>query len=308
MKFGKLQDIIGVDFSLPADPPGNASRWATFPTSDTMPYLYLGCTGWSMKEWVGKVYPKGTKAKDFLKAYSLQFNTIELNTTHYRIPDFATVQKWYRESTADFRFCPKVPQTISHSKDLGMGSGLITRFCDAIAGLQEKLGCCFIQLPPYYGYDRLPQLDQFLQFFPSSIPLAVEVRHESWFERKGNLEPLLETLARNNRSIVITDVAGRRDVLHMGITSSTVMIRFVGNGLHETDYERADAWIIRLNEWIQKGVKEIYFFPHEPDNILAPEMTAYVHQAALSGIDRINTRGPQLSGESDTKGEQMSLF
>lgn len=307
MKFGKLPDISDVDFSLPADAPGNAQRLSALPANGAAPQLYIGCTGWSMKEWVGSVYPKGTKAKDYLKAYSLQFNTIELNTTHYRIPNAQTIDKWYRESTADFRFCPKVPQTISHSKSLGLGTDLIPTFCTAIAGLREKLGCCFLQLPPYFGADRQPQLEQFLQAFPAEIQLAVEVRHESWFNEQS-LEPMLNTLHRLQRSVVITDVAGRRDVLHMGVTNATAMVRFVGNGLHPTDYARAADWVGRLKQWAQQGVKEIYFFPHEPDNLLAPEMAAHFYEAVAEGIPAIQTRGPELSEPGDPKGEQMSLF
>lgn len=307
MKFGKLPDINDVDFRLPADAPGNAQRLSALPADRAAPQLYIGCTGWSMKEWVGSVYPMGTKAKDYLKAYSLQFNTIELNTTHYRIPNSQTIDKWYRESTADFRFCPKVPQTISHSKSLGLGTDLIPTFCTAIAGLKEKLGCCFLQLPPYFGADRLPQLEQFLQAFPAEIQLAVEVRHESWFNEQS-LDQLLNTLHRLQRSVVITDVAGRRDVLHMGVTNATAMVRFVGNGLHPTDYARAADWVGRLKQWAQQGVKEIYFFPHEPDNLLAPEMAAHFYEAVAERIPAIQTRGPELSEPGGSKGEQMSLF
>lgn len=308
MKFGKLQDISAVDFSLPPDPASNSARLSSLPERTHPPQLYIGCTGWSMKEWVGRVYPKGTKAKDYLRAYSRQFNTIELNTTHYRIPTVQTIDKWYQESTSDFKFCPKVPQAISHSKALGLGTDLIPTFCKAVAGLQEKLGCCFIQLPPYYGADRFAQLEQFLQAFPQEIPLAVEVRHESWFDKPATLERLMGVLHKYQRSIVTTDVAGRRDVLHTGITATAAMVRFVGNGLHPTDYERAAEWVQRLKSWAQQGVHEIYFFPHEPDNLLAPEIAAHFYAAACEVIDGIQARGPELSGPSDAKGEQMSLF
>jgi len=308
MKFGKLQDLTDVDFTLPPDPAGNSSRLAGLPRRAHPAQLYIGCTGWSMKEWVSRVYPKGTKAKDFLKAYSLQFNTIELNTTHYRIPNAQTIDKWYRESTSDFKFCPKVPQTISHSKSLGLGTDLIPTFCRAIAGLKEKLGCCFLQLPPYYGADRLPQLEQFLLAFPSEIQLAIEVRNESWFGESAAQGRLLATLHKHQRSAVITDVAGRRDVLHMGITNPTAMVRFVGNGLHPTDYERSGEWVQRLRQWSQQGIHEIYFFPHEPDNLLAPEMAAHFHTRAAVAIPDLQTRGPELSDAEDAKGEQMSLF
>ncbi len=308
MKFGKLQDISKVDFRLPPDPPGNTQRLTALPPGKPPPELFIGCTGWSMKEWVGRVYPKGTRTQDFLQAYSQQFNTIELNTTHYRIPNLQTIERWYRESTADFRFCPKVPQSISHSRSLGLGTDLIPAFCQAIGGLKEKLGCCFLQLPPYFDASRLPQLEQFLTAFSSSIPIAVEVRHESWFNEPDTRDKLFSTITALGRSLVITDVAGRRDVLHMGLTSRTTMVRFVGNGLHPTDYERADAWARRLKHWFQLGLQEAYFFPHQPDNILAPEMGAYFLQRSKAEMPETATRGPALRSTDEAEGEQMSLF
>ena len=305
MKFGKLPDIADVNFSLPSEPTANHSVLEKLPPTDEKTRVYIGCTGWSMKEWVGKVYPTGTKAADYLYHYSRQFNTIEFNTTHYRIPNEATVQKWYAESAADFRFCPKVLQLISHSRDLGYGSGKITEFCHAIAGLEEKLGCSFMQLPPYFGVDKLPVLAQFLEKWPREIPLAIELRHESWFEQSAAFEKLADLLENRQIPLVITDVAGRRDVLHLRLTAATTMVRFVGNGLHDTDYERIDEWVVQLRKWWNKGLSEIYFFPHEPDNILAPEMTAYLYEQ-LKDFAEIQIRGPKFLN-ADT-GVQMNLF
>lgn len=308
MKFGKVADPAVVDFRLPADPPGNKALLDGLPERQGPPRLYIGCTGWSMKEWVGKAYPKGTKAKDFLSVYSRQFNTIELNTTHYRIPDADLVRKWREESSEDFRFCPKVPQLISHSKALGLGGSLIPEFCQAIAGLQDKLGCCFMQLPPYFGHDRLPLLRRFLEAFPAELPLAVEVRHESWFCEPKARDELLSTLVHFNRPAVLTDVAGRRDVLHMGLSNGMSMVRFVGNGLHPTDYERANEWVARLEGWFAQGLREVYYFPHEPDNLLAPEMAAYLHERAKARIAGLDARGPQWTAPEREDGTQMSLF
>ena len=185
MKFGKLQDISKVDFSLPIDDIANEAVFERLSTSETA-NIYIGCTGWSMKEWVGRVYPKGTKAKNYLLHYGKQFNTIELNTTHYRIPTFDVVQKWYTETPADFRFCPKIPQSISHRNDMGLRDGTLQLFCESIIGLKEKLACCFMQMPPYFEVKDLPRLRLFLDNFPKEISLAVELRHESWFENEQN--------------------------------------------------------------------------------------------------------------------------
>lgn len=307
MKFGKLSDISSVDFTLPPDASRNAPLLAGLPEREAPPLLYIGCTGWNMKEWAGRVYPAGARAKDYLQAYCRQFNTIELNTTHYRIPDSLTIEKWYRESTPDFRFCPKVPQSISHSLGLGLGTDLIPSFCSAILGLKEKLGCCFIQMPPYFDIRRLGLLEKFLKAFPRAIPLAIELRHESWFQDARNGEALFGLLERHGAFTVITDVAGRRDVLHMHLTGGTAVLRFVGNGLHPTDYSRIDSWAGRMAAWFRQGLREAFFFAHEPDNILAPELAAYFLEKAREHMPEVQTRGPKLIGE-DGHGQQMSLF
>ena len=305
MKFGKLTDISTVNFDLPPDAKGTREMLSRLPTRTALPQLYIGCTGWSMKEWVGKVYPKGTKAKDFLYHYSRQFNTIELNTTHYRIPDAKTIQKWKQTAAADFKFCPKIPQSISHSKDLGLSSGLISSFCDAIGGLEEKLGCCFMQLPPYFDANKLPLLSKFLNTFPSHIPLAIEIRHESWFKQLQNFQNLFQLLEHRRISPVITDVAGRRDVLHNRLTTGTVLLRFVGNNLHSSDYNRVDQWLQRFKNWYKNNLKAVYCFTHEPDNILAPELAQYLTQQAQQKLN-VEVRGPVFYDKNN--GQQMSLF
>ena len=304
MKFGKLADISSVNFQLAPDAPGTAKYLETL-SAQSPEGLYVGCTGWSMKEWLGKVYPAGTKSTDFLKHYSRQFNTIELNTTHYRIPTRETIHKWYRDSAEDFRFCPKIPQVISHSRNLGIGTDNIIQFCEAIEGLAEKLGCCFMQLPPYFGLDRRGLLERFLEQFPSSIPLAVEVRHQSWFENDSAIEQFGQLLEEYQKAPVITDVAGRRDVLHQRLSHPIAVIRFVGNALDSSDFQRIDDWIIRMQSWFSKGLQAIYFFTHEPDNILAPDLADYLVRNVQQNTD-ISVRGPNFfSGE---EGKQISLF
>lgn len=304
MKFGKLSDISQVNFTLPADPESTKTVLSSLPKAEK-PILYVGCTGWGMKEWVGSVYPANTKTKDYLTHYAKQFNTIELNTTHYRIPSFDTVLKWKNESTPDFRFCPKIPQAISHSGGMGLNDGKLIAFCEAIQQLEEKMGCCFMQLPPYFSADRIAILKTFLDQFPTHIPLAVEVRHESWFKDEGATNRLADLLAAKNCAFVLTDVAGRRDVLHQQLTNNIAMVRFVGNDLHQTDYERIDEWILRLKDWFANGITEVYFFTHEPDNIQAPKMAKYMVDKAKEMMPTVSTRGPEFIKE---QGQQMSLF
>ncbi|MBV6441306.1 MAG: DUF72 domain-containing protein [Haliscomenobacteraceae bacterium CHB4] len=302
MDFGKLPSVDNLDFSLPPEPLQNAEVFAALPKTPG-PAIYIGATGYNMKSWVGKWYPAGAKDKDFLRHYGVQFNTIEHNTTHYRIPDAATVARWREETPADFRFCPKIPQTISHARDLGLNGSEIALFGEVIAGLGDKLGCCFLQLPPHFSTRDLNLLGRFLEYFPADIPLAVEVRHPSFFQPTVPAEDYFQLLRHHNTATVITDVAGRRDVCHMRLTHRRVLIRFVGNGLHPTDHRRIEEWSGRLKHWLDAGLHEVYFFAHEPDNLLAPELAVFCAETFSADMPGVALRGPK-----QVDGQQGSLF
>lgn len=294
MDFGKLPSVEGVDFTLPPEPAANTTLLQTLPKSPLPPLVYLGATGYNMKAWVGSWYPAGAREKEFLTCYGRQFNTIEHNTTHYRIPDEALVARWREEVPNDFRFCPKVPQTISHSRHLGLQSRDLPLFCRMIQGLEEKLGCCFLQLPPQFGTQQLPLLDRFLEQFPvREIPLALEVRHPAFFSDSLSAEDYFQLLQAHGVTAVITDVAGRRDVCHLRLTTASAMIRFVGNGLHPTDYTRIRAWAERLRQWFDLGLRQVWFFCHEPDNLLAPDLTAFAAETFGECIPGAVLRGPE---------------
>ena len=74
---------------------------------------------------------------------------------------------------------------------------------------------------------------------------------------------------------VITDAAGRRDCVHMELTTPDAFIRFVGNGLHPADFSRIDAWIERLVTWKDQGLNKIYFFLHQHDEKDTPILADY---------------------------------
>lgn len=292
MDFGKLPSVDNVDFALPPDPPQNAAVLGVLPPRSGPPVVYLGATGYNMKPWVGQWYPAGAKDKEFLVHYGRQFNTIEHNTTHYRIPDAATVARWREEVPGDFRYCPKIPQTISHARDLGLHGREIQVFGEAIRELGDRLGCCFLQLPPHFSPQHLPVLDRFLDAFPEDIPLAVEVRHPDFFRHGTGGDDFFHLLQTRNCPAVITDVAGRRDVCHLRLTSGRTLIRFVGNALHPTDYARVADWAERLTHWFALGLREAYFFCHEPDNLLTPDLAAHAAQVFSQKMPHARLRGP----------------
>ena len=302
MKFGKLPDITDVDFSIPEQDSFSLSILGGKPASDFQ--AYIGLPRWSSKEWIGKLYPKGTPTADYLKHYSASFNCIELNTTHYRIPTTDQVQKWYEMAEAGFHFCPKIPQIISHYRKLLNIHEELTLFADAISFFREKLGPSFLQLHDSFSTNLIANLEWFVEIWPKSLPLAIEFRHESWFEDQKLIPDVRDLLTHQRIGAVITDVAGRRDVCHTTLTSKFAVIRFVGNALHPTDYSRTDAWIERIAQWKDQGLEQLYLFAHEPGDALASELGEYwINQLN----DRFNLK-ITTPGIKSQPGSQMELF
>lgn len=274
MDFGKLEDISGVDFSLPASHSFTAEVLAKS-TSDTKAVAYVGPPIWANKDWIGKIYPSNAKDKDYLYYYTRQFNTIELNVTHYQVPTPAMIERWRSNAAQGFKFCPKWPQAISHERQL-QGTDLLSKeFVDAVLPLGEFLGTTFLQLAPYFEPRQLPILTKFLKNLPPNFPISVEFRHEGWFADKTLWLATLQMLHELGVGTVISDVAGRRDVVHQSLSTPRLVLRFVGNELHPTDYKRVDAWVAQIKNWVEQGLQEVYIFVHCGENKLAPELTKY---------------------------------
>ncbi len=307
MNFGKLHVLTQVDFSLPPDHERTTRVLArALQSPHSQRKIYLGATGWSNKEWVGSMYPPKAKPPEYLSHYSRIFNTIEFNTTHYRIPDQDLVQRWHDEAAPGFAFCPKVPQQISHRARLRAEEPTL-RFAEVMGGLGDKLGPCFIQLPDHHGTQGLSLIQDYLQVWPQEVPLHWELRNPDWFSADGGpAREGFDAMEAAGHGTVITDVAGRRDVLHMQLTTPVLMLRFVGNGLHPTDYQRSDDWIARIADWWRRGLQAAYIFIHQPDMMQVPAFTGYWARGLNAAIGlHLNDPQPILP---PTMGVQGTLF
>jgi len=302
MDFGKLSkfDVERVDFTLSQDNAFNLEVLTG--TKSTKPKIWIGCPIWANKDWNGKIYPFNAKNQDYLSLYAKQFNTIELNVTHYQIPNEETINRWLTETENGFLFCPKFPQVISHDKQLQNTQELSQLFCNNILTLGDKLGSSFLQLAPQFGPRQLPILEKYIQSIPQSLKFSVEFRNEDWFKNPTIWQNTLQMLKSYQVGTVITDVAGRRDVCHQSLSTTTAMIRWVGNE-HPSDYKRIDEWVQRIKQWLDTGLEELYIFVHICENTIAPEMANYWIQE-LNLHCNLEINPPKFL----PKIEQMSLF
>lgn len=276
MDFGKVDNPDSVKFSLPKD---HSDTKKVLGGKKHSTKIYVGCAKWGRKEWVGKIYPIKTKEKDFLSQYVKQFNCIELNATHYNIYSQSTIDKWKETSDGiDFKFCPKFYQGISHFRRLKNAQQDTENFLNSISNLGDKLGTCFLQLPPNFTPKSFNELKKYLTELPKEPEVCVELRHPLWFSDAKVFDETFSMLKELGFGSVITDTLGRRDVIHMRLTTRTAFIRFVGNNLHKTDYTRVDEWIERFKTWIDLGLEKLYFMLHQHDEAYTPELAVYTVQ------------------------------
>jgi uncharacterized protein YecE (DUF72 family) len=272
MDFGRIEHIDQVDFSLPSDHKGLARVLGG--NRAAVPQIHVGGVLWASDSFPGTIYPAKARPADYVKYYTRQFNTIELNATHYKIPTAETLKRWYSASSEGFKFCPKIHQSVSHADHLGDMVAFQIECNQAFGLLQEKLGTVFMQLPPQFSPGRLQELLFFLE--AAALPgMAIELRHPAWFLNDGPLNTLCNYLYKKELGLVLTDTPGRRDVLHMRLTNKTAFVRFNGHNNFAGDKARIDAWVEKARTWLEMGLEEFYFFVHTPGQLFMPGLVSY---------------------------------
>jgi len=58
-----------------------------------------------------------------------------------------------------------------------------------------------------------------------------------------------------------------------------------------------------LKTWFEQGLQAAYFFTHQPDNLLSPELAAYCTEAFGQAMPQLQLRGPK-----PVPGQQGTLF
>lgn len=270
MQFGKVEDPGIIDFTLPKDAPETAKLLAAHKTDDPFE-IYVGCAKWNRSDLKG-FYPRGTK--DELTYYAKQFNCIELNATFYKMPDWQQVETWKNKTPEGFKFFPKLTDIISHYKRLIDVKEPVEQFCNAVSAFEDKLGMAFLQLHDNFKPKDFDRLKGVLENFPKGIPLGVEVRNEEWFANKEVGKAYTALLEKEGMANIIVDTAGRRDMLHMRLTSPVAFVRYVGAN-HPSDVDRLNDWVTRIKKWRKEGLQKLYFFVHQNLELESPLLASH---------------------------------
>ena len=94
------------------------------------PRAYIGTSGWNYKHWRNLIYPPKFAQKNWLGFIAEQFDTVEVNTSFYRIPESETVAAWQEATPARFKFALKLWRGITHYKKLINAAEFTRRFLD----------------------------------------------------------------------------------------------------------------------------------------------------------------------------------
>ena len=269
MKFGQVEDPSIIDFTLPKD----HSRTSEIlkQNSSGLNNISIGCAKWNKTDLKG-FYPRGTK--DELTYYATQFNSIELNATFYGMPSPEQVLTWKGKTPSNFKFFPKITNTVSHFRRLLNITDVVTDFATSVLNFGDQLGMVFLQLHDNFKPKDYDRLEKFIKEWPQEVPLAVELRNTEWFMDEEIFDKTCDLFEKHNITNIIVDTAGRRDMLHMRLTTPNVFIRYVGANA-ESDYQRLDDWLERLTEWKALGMKNLYFFVHQNLEKASPLLSAH---------------------------------
>jgi uncharacterized protein YecE (DUF72 family) len=220
----------------------------------------IGCSGWNYQHWRdGVFYPPRLPPRRWLEYYARHFDTVEVNSTFYRLPRETAVANWVRESPPGFLFTVKMSRYATHIKRLRDLAPSIALFYERIRPLaaSPKLGPVLWQLPPDFRRDD-PRLTEALEQLPPGRH-CFEFRHESWF-----VEEVYELLRRRDVALVIGDTPQRTFQPHV-FTADWTFVRFHhGTRGRESNYSQRELeeWAQRIAAW-RREVEVLAYFNND---------------------------------------------
>lgn len=207
-------------------------------------------------------YPVEFRDKSRLTYYGSLFNSIEINSSFYKVPMASTVQKWADSVPEDFLFTFKLWRDITHRKDLEFDPEAVGRFMTSIAAAAEKKGSLLLQFPPSLKSDQIHQLTQLLHYVRLGDPeeqwkIALEFRHSSWYQ-----ENTYELMRKFRICLVLHDKPGSATPM-MEQEQDFVYLRFHGpdgdyKGGYSDDFLMEYAGYIK--DWNEEGKTVFVYF------------------------------------------------
>jgi uncharacterized protein YecE (DUF72 family) len=221
---------------------------------------HVGCSGWLYRDWAGIVYPAGVRQRECFAYYATMFDTVELNTTFYRLPSVDTVEAWARQTPPGFTYALKLGAFGSHRMKLRDAASWLPNHIDRAERLGPALGPTLVQLPPRWRRNT-ERLDEFLTVAPKRLRWAVELREPSWLH-----DDTFEALRRHGAALCIHDLLPGHPWER---TTDWTYVRFHGPVALERKYwgryggRRLWRPADRLAGWLEEGSDVYAYFNND---------------------------------------------
>lgn len=252
--------------------------------------IRVGCSGWSYADWRGVVYPAELPARRWFEHYQSLFDTVELNTTFYRLPTATAVEKWADAAAPGFLYAVKLGAYGSHRKKLSDPEQWLPNHFDRVDRLGAHLGPTLVQLPPRWRRNTT-RLDEFLDAVGAALTTqrwAVELRDPSWLA-----DDVLATLERHGVALCLHDLLADHPVV---LTTDWTYVRFHGPQALVRPYHgrytaaQMAAWAERLAEFAGRNVDSYVYFNNDWHGAAVAD--AAVLRAELGLPRRVPAGGP----------------
>lgn len=223
--------------------------------------IYTGASGIVLPVKNKLSYPEEFQDKPRLSYYASLFNSIEINSSFYKIPMGKTVEKWAASVPDHFKFTFKLWREITHNKNLVFNSHDVAKFMDTITNVGPKRGCLLVQFPPSFTSSNFHQLERLLNEIKETTSsegwcIALELRNPSWYN-----DELFELLEHIGASLVIHDKIESSNLLTDN-PSDFVYLRFHGpGGNYRGSYsdEFLNEFAYYIKDWQEEG-KTVYVY------------------------------------------------
>ncbi len=221
-----------------------------------MKRIRIGCSGWMYDDWRGRLYPERGPKRRWLELYAQAFDTVEVNSTFYRLARREAVAGWIEQTPESFLFSVKASRYLTHIKRLvEIGEG-IRRFYEPLAPLIEaqRLGPVLWQLPENFHRDDR-RLHGWLQALPPGLH-TIEFRHQTWF-----VPEVLEALRSHRVALAIGDHP-KRPFQSYEATAPWRFVRFhAGSRGRRGNYSATELeqWSRRIAQWRRHTAVYAYF-------------------------------------------------
>lgn len=223
-------------------------------------HLYLGTSGIILPVPNKLHYPPEFRESSRLCYYASLMNSIEINSSFYKIPGAKTVGRWAADVPKDFKFTFKVSRELTHNPGVGFDGGTLDRFMKAVVKVGEKRGCLLMQFPASVRSAQLPMLEKLIMALmgddmAANWDVALEFRHGSLYSDK-----LYELLERYGVGMVIHDKPGAPPMVDMHSNFNYLRLHgpggdYRGSYVDDILYEYAGY----VAGWLSEG-KRVYVY------------------------------------------------